>query len=346
MFNPLRLDLLPRPYDEVLRMRQNNETLRVGMVGLGHIYPSHRAALSLIPEFQVVAVCDIDRGKKEAVKDVNFYTDLSKFLQVELDVVVVATPNASHYKVASAALRGGKDVLLEKPATESLEQLRTLYELADSQQRLLVVSYHAAFGREVRWFEEQDRCDYGRVVSFHCALYDPYCQNTHIGRESRGLGGSWSDSGINALCVLDRFVTDLRVEEGRFTILPDLFEGEIQGTVDLSFRSEEGRGYGSVDTNWTLGLNRKQTIFMFESGSSVCLDHSNQSVFKYTSIGESEKIADLAGRHLRLTEHYLGVFSDFLVRVRERRDNRSASLRLHKQLFDAWKKRLCGKTLP
>jgi predicted dehydrogenase len=67
---------------------------------------------------------------------------VEQMLQDAVDFVCVATPDNRHYEAASAALRSGKHVLIEKPSVLNLEQLDELQRLAEQQSVLAKVVYH------------------------------------------------------------------------------------------------------------------------------------------------------------------------------------------------------------
>ncbi len=50
-----------------------------------------------------------------------------------IDLVVLSTPGDTHYPLAKEALLNGKNVLVEKPFTETVEQAKELYELANDK---------------------------------------------------------------------------------------------------------------------------------------------------------------------------------------------------------------------
>ena len=65
--------------------------------------------------------------------------------------VAIATPAASHFELAHAALAAGKHVFVEKPLCLQHEQAKTLIALGERQQRLLMVGhllqYHPCIAR-------------------------------------------------------------------------------------------------------------------------------------------------------------------------------------------------------
>lgn len=75
-------------------------------------------------------------------EDVPWYPDLDALLAHEPpDVVVLATPIPTHLPLASAALRAGCDVLLEKPTTASLAEHAALLEVVEATGRLCQVGF-------------------------------------------------------------------------------------------------------------------------------------------------------------------------------------------------------------
>lgn len=108
--------------------------LRVGIIGSGGItLANHMPGFALCPEARVVALCDSDAATLEkASRSTGIsatFTDYRELLdKVEVDAVVIATPNVFHAPIARAAIERGKHVLCEKPIAmnfaEALGMLR------------------------------------------------------------------------------------------------------------------------------------------------------------------------------------------------------------------------------
>jgi predicted dehydrogenase len=104
-----------------------SNALKVGLVGSG-IGRQHLAAFASLPDqFQVVAVCDIDRSKASALaaeyhvpRVVTDMTDLCRMDDV--DVIDICTPSFLHYQQTLQALGAGKHVICEKPVASSLKE--------------------------------------------------------------------------------------------------------------------------------------------------------------------------------------------------------------------------------
>jgi predicted dehydrogenase len=67
----------------------------------------------------------------------------------DVDLLVIASPNESHYPLAVAALHAGKHVVVDKPFTVKLTDARSLVHLAEEQGRLLSVFHNRRWDSEV-----------------------------------------------------------------------------------------------------------------------------------------------------------------------------------------------------
>ncbi|MBQ8880649.1 MAG: Gfo/Idh/MocA family oxidoreductase [Oscillospiraceae bacterium] len=114
------------------------KVIKMGFVGLGRIgWSMAKSEISKYPDkLQIVAACDLipDRTAKvaELYPGCKEYTDYAEMLkQDDIDVVYIATRSCDHYDHALMALKAGKDVVLEKPATISYDEAVKLYDHAN-----------------------------------------------------------------------------------------------------------------------------------------------------------------------------------------------------------------------
>jgi predicted dehydrogenase len=93
-------------------------------------------ALADHPSGQIVAVCGRDLDRARAVAETwsipNAYSDWNAMLGSEVDAVIVAAPNETHYEISMAALERGLPVLCEKPLGMTVAEA---HEMADSARR-------------------------------------------------------------------------------------------------------------------------------------------------------------------------------------------------------------------
>jgi len=118
------------------------EPLRVGFVGCGRIADLQCLGYLEHPAAEIHAVCDVDtelaRSRAEEWGAARVYGDLDSLLaDSEIDVVEILTPHHLHEAHASAALRAGKHVSLQKPPTRTLEEFDRLTRAAEDSGRVL-----------------------------------------------------------------------------------------------------------------------------------------------------------------------------------------------------------------
>ncbi|HVC82856.1 MAG TPA: Gfo/Idh/MocA family oxidoreductase, partial [Chloroflexota bacterium] len=105
--------------------------LRVAVLGAGAWARfAHIPGWQRDPRCEVVALCDVERARAEAMAaEFNIPAAADDWQAVlrrgDVDVVDVATPSHTHLELALAALEAGKHVLCEKPvAFDFRETLR------------------------------------------------------------------------------------------------------------------------------------------------------------------------------------------------------------------------------
>jgi predicted dehydrogenase len=117
--------------------------IRVAVVGYGYWGPNLVRNVMDRPELELAALCERDSTPAAAFArrfpGVPVVTDLAAVLEdPEVDAVLVATPPRTHHALASAALRAGKHVLVEKPLAKSAAQARDLIEIASANGLVLM----------------------------------------------------------------------------------------------------------------------------------------------------------------------------------------------------------------
>ncbi len=119
--------------------------LRVGLIGAGWISESHLPHIEADGDCALVAVCDRDLARAEAIsspRGAAAYGDWEQMLAgEELDAVWVCTPPRHHREPTVAALERGVHVYLEKPLARDLEDARAVVAAARAAEAVCVVGY-------------------------------------------------------------------------------------------------------------------------------------------------------------------------------------------------------------
>jgi len=106
--------------------------LRVGVIGAGRLGVFHARKYAQFDHCRLVAIVDIDekRAKKAAGSfGVDYTSDYGEILD-KVDVVSIATPTSTHYKIAKQCLAKGTHTLVEKPICATPDQAGELIETA------------------------------------------------------------------------------------------------------------------------------------------------------------------------------------------------------------------------
>lgn len=121
-----------------------SKKLRVGVVGYGmSATVFHLPFITTMDGFELVAVLErrSDESKKK-YPDIKLVRNIDEMIALDdVDVVVITTPNDTHFPFASKALKAGKHVVLEKPFTNTIEEGKELIEIAKNSGKILSV-YH------------------------------------------------------------------------------------------------------------------------------------------------------------------------------------------------------------
>jgi predicted dehydrogenase len=136
----------------------------------------HSPFLSINPGFNFYAVWE--RTKNEAQKkfpNVITYRTFDEMLNDELvELVIVNTPNYTHFEYAKKALQAGKHVIVEKPFTVTVKEAQELIDLAKNQNKILSVYQNRRYDSDYKTIKKVlDKKLLGEVVEaeFHFDRY-------------------------------------------------------------------------------------------------------------------------------------------------------------------------------
>jgi predicted dehydrogenase len=180
-------------------MSRSVETIRVGLIGYGYAGRTFHAPLIVsVPGLELTVVGSSKRDTVlAAFPDVTVCAAMETATHPDVDLVVIASPNDSHFPLAAAALRAGKDVVLDKPFTVTLAEARELAQIAKDHGRLLSVFHNRRWDSEILATKAVLQSGVlGEVSHYECHLdrFRPIVRQRW--REDAGPGaGLWFDLG-------------------------------------------------------------------------------------------------------------------------------------------------------
>jgi predicted dehydrogenase len=129
--------------------------MRAALIGAGQIARQHLSCLQTLPGVELAAICDRSPAAAEAAAERHgakaWYTDHREMLEkVRPHVVHVTTPPTSHFRLCLDSFDAGAHVIVEKPATSTIEELQLLAERSRETGLHLVEDYNYVFNRAPR----------------------------------------------------------------------------------------------------------------------------------------------------------------------------------------------------
>ena len=109
--------------------------IRVGLAGYGLAGSVFHAPLIRACERMELSAVLTSRDVTERVGTLDELLERS-------DLLVVATPNTTHFDIAATALRAGKHVVVDKPFTVTVDEAEELIALAQERRRVLTVFHN------------------------------------------------------------------------------------------------------------------------------------------------------------------------------------------------------------
>jgi len=177
-----------------------SDNIRVGLIGYGYASKTFHAPLIVgTPGMTLAAVSSSDASKVHADwPNVTVVSDPKQlFNDPSLDLIVIPTPNDTHFPLARAAMEAGKHVVVDKPFTVTLSQARELEAMAKSRGLVLSVFHNRRWDSDfltLKGLIAEGKLGEVSFFESHFDRYRPQVRNRW--REQAGPGsGIWYDLG-------------------------------------------------------------------------------------------------------------------------------------------------------
>lgn len=181
----------------------------IGFIGAGTIARKHADTVTEIG-CNVAAVADIAPDAREAFAETYDVTDTYEAYETmledaDLDVVLVAVPNALHAECAVAALERDLHVFVEKPLAHSLAAAERVQAAADRSDGDVLVGFTHVFSTDIQAVRRRVRAgEFGNVYDLNLEYVRrrgiPQLGSWFTRKEVSG-GGALIDTGVHFLAV-------------------------------------------------------------------------------------------------------------------------------------------------
>lgn len=292
--------------------------LNWGMIGGGEgsqIGPAHRLGAQADGLFQFVAAAldhrpeaGRDYAMRLGIDASRAYGDWEEMLVEEkvredrIDLVTVATPNATHFEISKNFLEAGFNVLCEKPMTMTVEEGEEILRVAEKSGKICAVNYcYSAYPmvRQARAMIRAGELGKIRLVIANFShghhgdagdadnprvrwRYDP---------AMAGISGQFADCGIHALHMAS-FLCDEEVETLSADFASTISSRELEDDAMVNFRMSGG----TVGRLWTssVAIGRQHgfeiQVFGETGGLNWSAEQPNQLI--YTPLGGRTQIIE------------------------------------------------------
>jgi predicted dehydrogenase len=174
-------------------MRQGS-AIRVGLVGFGFVSKTFHAPLLLETDGYEITAVSSSRPDDVLVvlPNVDIVSDPTELAtHPDIDLVVVASPNETHAPLAEAAMRAGRNVVVDKPFTITVAEARHLASVAKENKVVLSVFQNRRWDSDFLTVQNAIREDVvGRVVLFESRIdrYRPEVRDRWREKPGPGAG--------------------------------------------------------------------------------------------------------------------------------------------------------------
>jgi predicted dehydrogenase len=151
-----------------------DSAIRVGLIGFGFVSKTfHVPLLKATDGYKITTVSSSRPADVSAVlRDVDVVSDPKALAtHPDIDLVVIASPNETHAPLAELAMRAGRNVVVDKPFTITVEEARHLAAVAAENGVLLSVFQNRRWDSDFLTIQEAIRRDLlGMIVLFESRI--------------------------------------------------------------------------------------------------------------------------------------------------------------------------------
>jgi predicted dehydrogenase len=145
--------------------------MKVAVIGLGYWGPNLVRNFLAQPDVEQVIACDMKEDRLKNIKhkfpSVKLSNHCEETLTGDSDLVVIATPVATHYPIAKKALENGKHIWVEKPFTATVAEAEELIEIAETRNLKIFVDHTFIYnGAVIKIKELIEKGELGNIFYF------------------------------------------------------------------------------------------------------------------------------------------------------------------------------------
>jgi NDP-hexose-3-ketoreductase len=251
-------------------------------------------------------------------ESIEFTHSLQSILDdIEVTHIYIATPLSTHYHFTKLALSGKKNVLCEKPLSNSLHTTEELFTIARASDvfldEMVMFSYHQQF---IKLKEVMKRPSLGTLLKLTSCFQVPHLEKDNIRYDKTKDGGALFDIGFYPIAANLFLLENCEFSSGKI-FSQELYDVDLTGTA-LFYNKGGVCGVAS----WGLGALYKNYIRLEYSDAEIIINRAFSKPFDLkteiainTIDGSTEKVS------INPDDHFAQQFLSFMSKIKY--DNKS-----------------------
>ncbi|MEW6738519.1 MAG: Gfo/Idh/MocA family oxidoreductase [Nitrospirota bacterium] len=262
--------------------------INVGVIGVGYLGQHHARIYSELGSelgsVRLVGIVDTDRNRAGEISDkygCEVFGDYRDILG-RVDALSIVTPTTMHYQTALDCIKAGKDILIEKPITATVEEADELIDAADKAGTIIQVGHLERFNPVF----PAARSLVDKPVFIETERLSPF-----LGR------------GIDVDITLDLMIHDidiiLAILKGSDSGIPDVKDMKVTGAkvltdnIDIAMAwLEFSNGVQALMKASRVSFEKSRKLKIFQKDSYLLVDYQNMEMKRFYKKGSNEIIQE------------------------------------------------------
>ncbi len=269
--------------------------VKFGIIGIGHIGKRHAQHILQNKDASLVAICDIDSSKQQALKselvaDIPFYIDYNDMLANEnLDVVCICTPNYLHSEQAVAVLTKNVHAVVEKPMALSIAECDEMIAATEKFQKIIFAVKQNRYNPPVKAVKELiESGRLGKILMVQVNCF--WNRGDHYYAQSNWRGKKLMDGGC-LFTQFSHFIDILYYLNGEITEAKGLLQNylhqsntEFEDTGSFVMQASNGSIVNFNFTTCAYEKNMEGSITIFAENGTVKIGGQYLNTLEYQQI--------------------------------------------------------------
>lgn len=265
----------------------NNQVLRIGLLGCGRIAQTHLDAIATLPNLTLGGIVEVRPDAGEAAAErfscplFGSYDDPA--FAEKVDAVIICTPPITHFDTAKYFLQKRIPVLCEKPLTIKSDQAAELVDLAEANDTVMMMASKFRYVDDVvkaKGIIESGIL--GKIVLYENAFCGKVAMADRWNSDkSISGGGVLIDNGSHSVDIARYLLGPIQEVQAHFGVGAQGLD--VEETVRLQFRTESDV-IGMVDLSWSINKESESYISLFGTEGTL---HVGWAGSRYRQDGSS-----------------------------------------------------------